>query len=230
MNPILKNNQERYKNAKLFVFIVLIIAIIQFFIKIADTNWGSNASVYGIILLVITILHYVFYIQWFRRTYNTAHYINKIKPKYSEGMAAGAWFIPIANLYIVYKILEDIRSNFNHVTALNRPDLDIPKSKMISWWVLYCTSIISTILLVLIGFFWALILESDVHRYSTASNIFFYNFIFYVELFSSLIWIIAGVLMLNAMEKINNAEVYIFKNQHEINNFEIEGYDKKVGS
>jgi len=64
--------------------------------------------------LILCTIYFIFYsisvitfIMWFRRAYFNLHQkVNHLS--YSEGWAAGSWFVPIINLYRPYQIMKEI--------------------------------------------------------------------------------------------------------------------------
>ena len=95
------------------------------------------------IYLVILVLTYIFYIQWFRRAYYNLHFQSDYL-SYSEGWAAGFWFIPVLNLYYPYKIMKEIFSET--LSVLGKSEDDFPRALLRTWWFLYILgSVISQI-------------------------------------------------------------------------------------
>jgi dolichol kinase len=56
---------------------------------------------------IFMILTMVFFIRWFRRAYFNLHLRTK-NLQHTEGWAAGAWFVPIFNLYAPVQIMSDL--------------------------------------------------------------------------------------------------------------------------
>ncbi|MDB3907889.1 DUF4328 domain-containing protein [Crocinitomicaceae bacterium] len=107
----LRENQHRAKMAKIWIIISMVVSVLaipyifylaDFANKIADFTVTESdfqmlvilTVAYGAIGLGSFIGSAISFIQWFRRAYYNAH-IAFSGLKYSEGWAAGAWFIPI---------------------------------------------------------------------------------------------------------------------------------------
>ena len=68
-----------------------------------DVREQIIAIVYGIVYIICIVV----FIQWFRRAYYNLHLRAK-NLKYTEGWAAGAWFVPIFSLFAPYFIFKDL--------------------------------------------------------------------------------------------------------------------------
>ncbi|MDR2384617.1 MAG: DUF4328 domain-containing protein [Tannerella sp.] len=72
----------------------------------AEAN-DSREQIIGIIYLVAYVISCITFIMWFRRAYYNLH--QRISTlSYSEGWAAGCWFVPIVNLYLPYQIMKEL--------------------------------------------------------------------------------------------------------------------------
>jgi hypothetical protein len=82
------------------------------------------------------ILAIVFFIMWFRRAYHNLRQLSWHNARYTEGWAAGSWFIPIVNLWWPYQIMVDIWRGTQNAL---RERLGEPQSLSIIgwWWVFY---------------------------------------------------------------------------------------------
>jgi hypothetical protein len=121
----LRNNEKRAKNAILLIWIVLALEIVslvssylQYDLLQTAANGGylseseaeandSREQIIGIIYLVAYIISGITFIMWFRRAYYNLH--QKISTlSYSEGWAAGSWFVPFVNLYRPFQIMKEL--------------------------------------------------------------------------------------------------------------------------
>ncbi len=99
----------------------------------------SSNGVRHMIVMLMYILTYVmaivFFIMWFRRAYFNLHLISPSRMSYSEGWAAGAWFVPLLNIIRPYQIMKEIwYETFSHINEDDRKN----KSVIIGfWWVLF---------------------------------------------------------------------------------------------
>lgn len=108
---------------------------------ILDTSIITHDRVIGIIgfiTLFVYIICIVYYVLWFRRAYhNLAQFHDKLK--YSNGWAAGAWFIPLFHwigpiqmMVELYKKTIQILIQYNLTFRKNGKFLII-----VFWWTLY---------------------------------------------------------------------------------------------
>ncbi len=121
----LKPNGQRAKNAITLIWIVLSLEIVslisgyfQYDLLQTAANGGKisietaianykREKIIGIIYLIAFVISAVTFIQWFRRAYYNLHLrVNHLS--YTEGWAAGSWFVPIVNLYIPYQIMKEL--------------------------------------------------------------------------------------------------------------------------
>jgi len=121
----LRANDQRARNAINVLWIVLAmecIALISGYfqydllqtvanggeISIEEANANDlREQVIGGIALIVFIISIVTFILWFRRAYFNLH--QKVSYlSYSEGWAAGCWFVPIISLFRPYQIMKEL--------------------------------------------------------------------------------------------------------------------------
>lgn len=158
----LRDNSERARKTIVFLWIMLGISAIGSIIDIINlkvlyevkehgylygaTTLRSNldtilifAGFIGLVIIVVSILAWVFYIQWFRRAYFNMHTIKKTGLRYSEGWAAGAWFVPIFSWFGPYQIMRDLYDNAQAI-LLDKGLINENPSRITSvnlWWGLW---------------------------------------------------------------------------------------------
>lgn len=121
----LKDNSQRAKNAILTMWLVLGAIVISLLIEfyslktLIDINSGNYniinefdtfliiVGLGGLAILAINVVTIVFFIMWFRRAYWNLHQLTR-GLRYTEGWAAGAWFIPIFNYFGPFQIAKDL--------------------------------------------------------------------------------------------------------------------------
>jgi Domain of unknown function (DUF4328) len=160
MNP-LKNNAQR-ANAVNIVFIILLVitlvTIVSDFMQAnllnsfksgfqdADAATANDTRVYALNIgnLVVNICGIVFFILWFRRAYYNLHLTQEVNLLYTEGWAAGAWFVPFINLVRPYQIMNEI---WNKTQGATKNLLSFKNSSLVGWWwaVYLISNIISNI-------------------------------------------------------------------------------------
>ena len=114
--------------------------------------------------LAIYILAIVFFIMWQRRAYYNLHQLPWHNARYSEGWAAGSWFVPIINFWWPYQIMIDIWRGTQNAL---RERLGEPQPPRIVgwWWALY-----------LVNNFWGIVLvfgggENSVGEYMVSTRV-----------------------------------------------------------
>lgn len=126
---MLKINQERRRHAIVAMWFVISGCVLMLLFEIysigimqrinsynltlediqAFERFGLIAIGISVIYTISVILASVFFILWFRRAYFNLHVL--VPPshlRYTEGWAAGAWFVPILNLFGPYQIATDL--------------------------------------------------------------------------------------------------------------------------
>lgn len=163
MNTI-RPNQERAGYAILFAKISLLsyfanIGLAFFLYKSTSGVLDSGAiddhyvifikmyAVVNIISLIIFVLFIIFFLQWFRRAYFNLHMLTP-NLKFTEGWAAGSWFIPFINWVWPYQIMmEIIKKTRELFSAHNIYEHSLPKPSSVKlWWLLYMVHIAIAIL------------------------------------------------------------------------------------
>lgn len=92
----------------------------------------------GLVAFIIYILCIIYYIKWFRRAYyNLSQIASKLN--YSNGWAAGAWFIPGFHWIGPIRMMHELYSKTNSYLIENKFSNSLKWSYlvMIIWWSLY---------------------------------------------------------------------------------------------
>lgn len=156
-----RDNEERGKWAKIGLSLIIITTII---LTISNAfqlelllRWNNGAEVdldeadmNDSRQWIIVIGYYIFrimggitFILWFRRAYFNLH--QKLKTlEFSEGWAAGSWFVPFLNLVRPYKIMKELFTESSFWLKMKGVDLSKSQEQFIlPWWILW---ILTTIL------------------------------------------------------------------------------------
>ena len=124
---MLRPNGDRARAASLLLYIVLafnVLAIGSGFMQyrllgrmaegetfpqeLLERN-DLREQVIGIAFVLVYVTCGVLFIRWFRRAYFNLHTL-ATGLRDSEGWAAGAWFVPIVNLYKPFQLMKDCSS------------------------------------------------------------------------------------------------------------------------
>lgn len=155
----LRENQRRAKNAKIWIIISISVSIltIPYVFYLGEITKGINeytvtrddvivfgliSLAFGAIALGAFIGSAITFIQWFRRAYFNAHIVFK-GLRYSEGWAAGSWFIPIFWWIGPIQIATDFYKKTE--AKLREEGVLTGKSQyhiLVWWWVFYVASAI----------------------------------------------------------------------------------------
>jgi hypothetical protein len=151
MQP-LKPNAQRAKMAIILIWIVfalnciaLISKFFQYNLLQTVVNGGSitieeaNANdtreqIIAVIYIIFYLVSGVTFIQWFRRAYYNLHERATIL-SYTEGWAAGSWFVPIIHFYRPYKIMKELYEETQELLAKRGINVEEKLNLVhIGWW------------------------------------------------------------------------------------------------
>jgi hypothetical protein len=151
----LRPNAKRAEYAIVFLWIVLTLDILGFgsallqYNLLKDISRGEEIPAFTAqlndlrenFLLFLKCLAFIcsaiFFIRWFRRAYYNLHQ-KADNLSFSEGWAAGAWFVPFLNLGRPYSIMQELYIESKRL--LNTEGVETPASlmprKVGIWWTL----------------------------------------------------------------------------------------------
>lgn len=149
----LRPNAQRAKAAIALIWLILALNILtlafsifqQYLIEaIENGEYVSETTAYiadygvsssALFMAIAAVTSVVIFIRWFRRAYFNLNTITH-DTEYSDGWAAGAWFIPIMNLFVPYKIMKELYVKTDKYLTLKEGYTDNKKLKTsyIGWW------------------------------------------------------------------------------------------------
>lgn len=145
---MLRDNRRRARNARLvFMLLLLLSGSLVLLCMVAqsrpdwqDADLGTSSTttavVYvavgllSVVFLVLVVLSYVFLILWLRRAYYNLHQLPGVNPEYSDGWAAGAWFVPFLNFVRPFTIMREVWQDTQR-SAWGRI---VQPATVLSWW------------------------------------------------------------------------------------------------
>jgi hypothetical protein len=147
---MLRDNAQRAQNAIALFWVffgITVIGIVSSFMEynlaqkaltgfITQEEASSNDTrqlIIRIVALIVQIILIVYFIMWFRRAYFNLHSL-RCYVRYSEGWAAGAWFVPFLNLVRPYEIMKDIWDRTQERTQEGIEDKQIESSSIVGFW------------------------------------------------------------------------------------------------
>ncbi|GAB5418811.1 MAG: hypothetical protein Crog4KO_02080 [Crocinitomicaceae bacterium] len=143
----------------------------------------------GLIDLLLYILSAIFFIMWFRRAYYNLHQLMG-GLRYSEGWAAGAWFIPIFSLFGPYQIATDLYTKTEGL-LVNKGLIDSKPSRhsVKGWW-------------------WGLWIAGSVFgNISTRGSLEMINFSIFTAIISAILLLISALLAVKVIDNYHEMEV-----------------------
>lgn len=103
----------------------------------AEAN-DLREQIIGIIYIIAYIISGITFIMWFRRAYYNLHQkVNNLS--YTDGWAAGSWFVPIVNLFRPYQIMKELYVESKRYIIGNDDSLqlDLNTNFVGIWWALW---------------------------------------------------------------------------------------------
>lgn len=147
---MLKTNKLRARNSIILLAIIFILSVVSiisdlmqyallnseigFTVEEGEQN-DLRQQIIAIFMVVAYVLSYTFFIMWFRRAYFNLHQkVNHLE--FSEGWAAGAWFVPILNYIRPYQIMKELYVETENYLVKNKSNYakTLKLSFLGIWW------------------------------------------------------------------------------------------------
>ncbi|MFV0420479.1 MAG: DUF4328 domain-containing protein [Dysgonomonas sp.] len=153
MREQLRPNEQRAKAAILLIWLCFVAEIFSIFsnflhlwiynnyeegIDVADNIVSIADFSEGFVALLgfaVGIVSVVTFIRWFRRAYYNLG-VKLGTTEYSDGWAAGSWFVPIMNLFVPYRIMKElyVRTDEYLLVDSSEPYTERLKTNLLGWW------------------------------------------------------------------------------------------------
>jgi hypothetical protein len=147
----LKPNDQRSKNAITLIWIVMSLDIIAFISSyfqydllqtVANGGMVTSAEavfndirqqIVGVLYSITYIVSGIVFIQWFRRAYYNLH-LRSSHLSYTDGWAAGSWFVPFLNLYRPFQIMKELYVETARIFSKKGLTEEASSTKFLVWW------------------------------------------------------------------------------------------------
>lgn len=106
----------------------------------ADIN-DARVRIISIISLIIWATSGITFIMWFRRAYYNLGVITT-RTNYTDGWAAGCWFVPIISLYRPYQIMKELYSDTKRFLDGKDISHQLETRLLSTWWTLWLVHVI----------------------------------------------------------------------------------------
>ena len=167
----LRPNEERARGAIMATWLLLtaeIVAFISGFMQysvlqtvaaggvISEAEAAANDSrefIVAIIAVIALVIFFITFIMWFRRAYFNLHQKTE-NLQFSEGWAAGSWFVPILNFYRPFQIMNELYTETEKLLIKNKIfEKDAYSTNyLMPWWTLWIISKFAGNFVLRIGF------------------------------------------------------------------------------
>jgi len=148
----IRYNQDRAEYAIYLIYTVMIVAgimLVSDFFQlrllqdIAHGDFVSDDAInssdmrvqfIAIVYLGVYVTSAIMFIRWFRRAYYNLHQVEN-RLSHTEGWASGGWFVPLANLWIPYRIMMELYDRTDR-HLINKGVYGYLKldSQVVGWW------------------------------------------------------------------------------------------------
>lgn len=152
----LRQNKSRAKVAIALIWVVLALDVISFIsgylqlnliltfedgIAVSEARIDANDDrerVVGIMYVIAYVISGIVFIRWFRRAYFNLHQRKEFL-SFSEGWAAGCWFVPIVSLYRPLQIMKELYEETRNFLISKGETLqkDLTTNFLGLWWTLF---------------------------------------------------------------------------------------------
>lgn len=151
LNPNAKRGKTALQLGKAMLAVIVLMFFVQiytliFYINLFDgtldlqgtVSFGLIAGFSALAYLVIWVLFIIFFIMWFRRAYYNLHQFYG-DLEFTEGWAAGAWFVPFLNLVRPFKIAKELNARTEELLVKNSlGQVNKSRSQVINlWWAFF---------------------------------------------------------------------------------------------
>jgi len=164
----MRPNAQRAKSVIVLLWILIVIQLISLVLLYLRYEYATSIrdflpsfvfEIWDETVLATVVLNYlnvavniavvVVFICWFRRAYYNLHLLTN-KLSFSEGWAAGAWFVPFINLVRPYRIMKEMVEESQDLLVEHKLDdyNDARVRRVIMWWTFWIVnSIVSRFIL-----------------------------------------------------------------------------------
>ena len=148
----LRPNEQRANTAIIILWIILVAKAATLFssfyqyslletaasgVEVSHFSATMNnifARMIAVISALAAIVSIITFIQWFRRAYYNLH-LKVDYLSFSEGWAAGAWFVPIINLFRPYQIMKELFEVTERLLIKRKDEVkDKLATPIVGWW------------------------------------------------------------------------------------------------
>lgn len=149
----LRRNDERSNIAIVVLWLIIIsclASIISSYLQynlLTKINEGANYTdseldsndlreqIIAIVRIILMIISAITFIQWFRRAYYNLCQMIPNSMEFTEGWAAGAWFVPFLNLFRPVQMMRETYTKTEIILKRNNISLNTElNDNLISWW------------------------------------------------------------------------------------------------
>ena len=137
----LKSNKKRAEIAKWLIYFVIVLDIVLYFnASSRKLSWDDAPEFFVFLYIVLNVISVMTFIRWFRRAYYNLHLFANCK--FTDGWAAGAWFVPVINLFRPYQIMKEMWEKIQKVIKEKSGVVTKEKDSTIisAWWILFLIS------------------------------------------------------------------------------------------
>ena len=169
-------------------------------------NYDIRERVIAFLYMIVFIISAITFIMWFRRAYFNLHL--KIRPLlFSEGWAAGSWFVPIICLFRPYQIMKELFSETEAFLKRKNVETDdiFAVNRLGLWWALWIIT--------------NLVAQFTTRYTLEAKSVDEYTFVTMVSMVNNVMGVPLAIVTINIIKQYARAEVLLAEVREEVQNF-----------
>lgn len=153
----IKSNQKRARLTIMSLWLVLFLEIVSFvsgyfqYDLLNKFSLGVNvpeeiSAMNDAREVLVTVVYFalrlvtgILFIMWFRRAYYNLHQLSS-NLAFSEGWAAGSWFVPVLNFFRPFQIMQELYVKTKEMLEKQKMNFNYNSKILWVWWALWIVS------------------------------------------------------------------------------------------
>lgn len=153
----IKSNQKRARLTIMSLWLVLFLEIVSFVsgyfqydllnkfslgVNVPEEVSAMNDArevLVTVVYFVLRLLTGILFIMWFRRAYYNLHQLSS-NLAFSEGWAAGSWFVPVLNFFRPFQIMQELYVKTKEMLEKQKMNFNYNSKILWVWWALWIVS------------------------------------------------------------------------------------------
>lgn len=152
-----KSNQKRARLTIMSLWLVLFLEIVSFVsgyfqydllnkfllgVNVPEEVSAMNDArevLVTVVYFALRLVTGILFIMWFRRAYYNLHQLSS-NLAFSEGWAAGSWFVPVLNFFRPFQIMQELYVKTKEMLEKQKMNFNYNSKILWVWWALWIVS------------------------------------------------------------------------------------------